>query len=121
MANNVVPRLIPLLPGMIIALFFTVVGFHEWFTVGWLATPAIVKQYPFGNEEAMFAGGWHYQNAHLYARTELVEGLAYLAVLGVFATAIIRRTKQLPITAYMLLLLVWGIMYFITHQLPTQL
>ena len=108
-------RIALLLPGALLAIFFAFIDLWEWYKVGWLATPTIIAQYPFGGEGP--AGDyWHYHNAHRYACVALFDGLIMLGVSLVFGFAIRMRTTKIAIIAYALLLLSFLVYYAIISQ-----
>jgi hypothetical protein len=108
-----------LLPGIIFLLLLSMADWSEWYKVGWLGTPDIIAQYPFGSEEAIAEGGWHYQSASLYARTMLIEAVATLGVLGTFVAAVVKRNEMLVIVAYALLGIFLIVLYVVYHLTPS--
>lgn len=107
-----------LLPGAFIALLFAFISLEEWYQVGWLATPSIIAQYPFGGEGPA-GDDWHYLNAHRYACVELLNGLLMLGVLFTFGFAIRMLTFKTAIIAYALLFIAFLVHYAIISQ-PIQ-
>jgi len=103
------------MPGLVLTLFFACTFLYEWFTIGVIANPSDIAQYPFGSEEAMSGGGWYYLNASLYARAMLTSSIIFLIPLLAFGSAIIKRTNISTIVAYGLLAFAWLTIYMLSH------
>jgi hypothetical protein len=107
-----------LIPGTFVALLFAILNLKEWYQVGWLATPSIIAQYPFGGESP--AGDyWHYLNAHRYSRVALLSGLLMLGATFAFGFAIHRRSTDTTVAAYVALFLTF-LLYCIITNLPVS-
>jgi hypothetical protein len=103
-----------LIPGTLAALLFTILNLREWYQVGWLATPAIIAQYPFGGESP--AGDyWHYLNAQRYSQVAFLDGLLMLGTTFIFVFAIHRRSTDTAVAAYMALFLTFLLSCIITN------
>jgi hypothetical protein len=93
-----------ILPGLLVALFFTFIGIGEWCRVGVVANPNDIAHYPFSSEGPV-AGVWYYQKPELYASHSLVTALLMVPALVGLVIAVRRRTTASIVVAYGLILL----------------
>ena len=93
-------------PGFVFAVFLDFMSLSEWFRVGVIADPAVVGGYYFGSEAMLDPdkGGWIYATAELYATTALISGLISSAITAIFIMAVLKRSANITLIAYGLLI-----------------
>ncbi|HSB16894.1 MAG TPA: hypothetical protein VLE22_20750 [Bryobacteraceae bacterium] len=96
-------------PDLLLLALLVAIMWHEWYTIGVVGDPDVVKGYYFGSEAMIAHGGRHYASAETYAHSALISGLLFTPVLLAFIAAEARGNKMFTLVSYGILCLAVGI------------